>query len=207
MNKNLDKNNYLVIEDFITPERAKELYKKLKSDSKEYPQYFTTDHQAPNSIAIYDYSWFVELLVEKTPLLTKLMKEPMLPTYSYSRIYSKGEELVKHTDRPACEISLTLHLGSDGTKWPIYFTAPDGEVVSVVLKPGQAVMYKGMVSEHWRDKFKGNHYAQVFLHYVRAHGEHSDCYFDKNQQTSQPTNPIDLIQFLTDEEKKQYNIK
>jgi hypothetical protein len=36
----------------------------------------------------------------------------MLPTYSYARIYANGDELKKHRDRPACEVSVTLHLGS-----------------------------------------------------------------------------------------------
>jgi hypothetical protein len=107
----------------------------------------------------------------------------MLPTYSYARYYRKGETLEKHTDRPACEVSITLHLGSDRTPWPIYFTKPNGEVVSVELKAGQAVIYLGIISEHWRDEFKGQEYVQVFLHYVRSRGEYADHYFDKVRKT------------------------
>jgi alkylated DNA repair dioxygenase AlkB len=131
---------------------------------------------------MYDYKWFVHLLLARLPIMNELMQELMLPTYSYARIYAKDDELKKHKDRPACEVSVTLHLGSDGSKWPIWFTKPNGETVSYDLEPGQAVVYLGMVSEHWRDKFEGNEYAQVFLHYVRFGGEHWDVYFDKKKK-------------------------
>jgi hypothetical protein len=178
MNQQLLENNYLIIDDFISLERAKSLYDAFKKDSEGYPQYFQKDDQCPNSLALYDYKWFVELLVEKTPFMSNIMQEPMLPTYSYARIYSNNEKLLKHKDRPACEISVTLHLGGD-KDWEIYFTKPNNDEVSVILKPGQAVIYLGMVSTHWREAFEGTNYGQVFLHYVRLHEENWIYYFDK----------------------------
>jgi hypothetical protein len=72
-----------------------------------------------------------------------------------------------------------LHLGSDGTSWPICFTKPDGEVVSKDLKPGEAVIYLGCISEHWRENaFVGKEYGQVFLHYVRSKGKYVNHCFD-----------------------------
>lgn len=175
----LDRDNYVVIDDFIPAEKAAEYYEVFKSDSKKFPEVFSKDPQCPKSPAIYDYRWFVELLVDRTPTMSMILGEPALPTYSYARIYTKGEILEKHIDRPACEVSVTLHLGSDGTEWPIYFTKPDGTIASATLKPGQAVVYSGIISEHWRTKFKGTHYGQVFLHYVKSRGENWICYFDK----------------------------
>ena len=31
----------------------------------------------------------------------------LIPTYSYARIYKKGDILKRHKDRPSCEISTT----------------------------------------------------------------------------------------------------
>ena len=45
-------------------------------------------------------------------------------TYSYARIYKKGDILARHKDRYSCEISTTLNLGGD--TWPI-FLEPSGE--------------------------------------------------------------------------------
>jgi len=172
-------NNYVIIDNFISEEKAKELYSYFKEEAVKNPQGFTPDPQCPKSLAIYDFRWFVELLVDKIPFMSEVLEEPMFPTYSYARIYANKEVLKKHKDRHACEVSVTLHLGSDGTDWPIWFTKPNGEQVSYNLKPGQGVIYLGMISEHWRDAFQGQEYSQVFLHYVRGRGENWVCYFDK----------------------------
>lgn len=179
MNEYLKENNYVAIDNFLTEQEAKELYETFRNDSTNQSNLFTHDSQCPLSLAKYDYRWFVNLLVARLPVMHEVMGELMLPTYSYARVYANGEVLEKHIDRPACEVSVSLHLGSDGTEWPIYFTKPNGETIGVEMKPGQAVIYLGMISEHWRNEFKGEHYGQVFLHYVKAQGEHWNCYFDK----------------------------
>ena len=175
-------NNYVLIDNFITPEKANELYMYFKQEAAKNPEAFSYDIQCPKSLSIYDFRSFVELLIEKIPFISQVIEQPAFPTYSYARIYANNEILKKHKDRPACEISVTVHLGSDGTEWPIWFTKPNGEQISYNLKPGQGVIYLGMKSEHWRDAFKGQEYGQVFLHYVRGRGEHWDCYFDKKKK-------------------------
>jgi len=175
-------NNYLVIDNFITEDRAKELYQLFKNEANTNPKAFYHDPKCPRSLCIYNFRWFLELLIEKTPFMSEILEEPMLPTYSYARIYANQEILTKHKDRHACEISVTLHLDSDGTEWPIWLTKPDGEQVSHKLKSGQAIIYLGMISEHWRDVFQGQEYGQLFLHYVRSRSENWIYYFDKFQQ-------------------------
>ena len=175
-------NNYVVIDNFIPEEKARELHNYFKEEAAKNPEAFTHDPQCPKSLAMYDFRWFVELLIDKVPFMSEILEEPMFPTYSYARIYANQEVLKKHKDRHACEVSVTLHLDSDGTEWPIWFTKPNGEQVSYSLKSGQAAIYLGMISEHWRDAFQGQEYAQVFLHYVRGRGENWMCYFDKFQK-------------------------
>jgi hypothetical protein len=177
--KALLKDNFIIVENFISKENAVGLYKHLKDEYIAHPELFGVDAQCPKSISIYNYRWFLELLIYKISFMADIMEEPMFPTYSFARIYKNGEVLTKHTDRPACEISVTMHLDSDGTPWPINFTKPDGEVVSIELKPGQAAIYLGEISEHWRDEFKGQEYGQVFLHYVRGRGCNWEHYFDR----------------------------
>jgi len=179
MNNELEANNYIVVDNFITPEKAKELYNIFFHDLKTNPQIFTKDPQCPQSFAVYNYQHFVKLLCEKVSFMSAIMNEPMLPTYSYARIYQHGEVLTKHTDRPSCEISVTLNLGSDHP-WNIYMTKPNEESVGIDLKPGQAIIYQGMISEHWRDAYEGNNYGQVFLHYVKGDGIYWNHYGDRN---------------------------
>lgn len=178
MIKELIDNNYIFIDNFISIEEASDLYKKFLKDIELYPNDFYKDIQCPKSLSIYNYKLFLDLLVTKINFMNEVVGEHLLPTYTYARLYSKGEKLEKHVDRPACEISVTLNIGGD-KDWDIYFTKPNKEIVNKTLKVGQAIIYLGTNSEHWRNKFNGNHYGQVFLHYVRLNGPYWKYCFDK----------------------------
>jgi hypothetical protein len=176
MNQTLIDNNYLVVPGFISKERVESLRQEfyvLERDGG-----WEKDFQAPNSPAIYNFKPFLELLCEKTPEVSSLIQETVLPTYCYARIYKGPEVLVRHRDRPACEVSLTLHLGGD-VEWPIFIQKPDGTEISVLLNPGDAMLYLGCIADHWREQYTGVEYAQVFMHYVRSNGPNSWAYFDK----------------------------
>jgi len=118
------------------------------------------------------------LLMRTLPIMEKKTGLKLNPTYSYARIYKAGDILERHKDRFSCEISTTLNLGGDS--WPIHLEpkknvgAPDGKKLTyssnnkgilVNLKPGDMLVYRGMELEHWREEFKGDNCAQVFLHY------------------------------------------
>jgi hypothetical protein len=178
MNKTLQENNYIFVDNFISKEESQNLYKQFKKDIEDFPNDFIADCQCPKSFAMYNYKLFLELLINKISHVSELIDEPVMPTYSYARLYQKGEVLKKHIDGKVCEISVTLNLGGD-KDWEIFFTKPNGEQVPVNVKPGQAAIYLGRESIHWREEFKGKEYAQVFLHYVRNNGPYWRYYFDK----------------------------
>jgi len=179
MNSALLKNNYILITNFISTERANA----LAIEYKNYSEQTNTlgDLQAPNSYSNYNYISFLELLCEKTPEVSSLLGETVLPSYAYSRVYKNGSVLEKHVDRDACEISFTIHLGGD-KPWLIWIETPTGEKRSVSLNPGDAMIYLGREAPHWRNKYDGEWYAQIFLHYVQSRGDCSYAYFDKCQQ-------------------------
>lgn len=179
MNNFLIENNYIVVENFLDPKKALELHEDFKAEILRSPNQFVKDVQCPKSLATYNYHPFVELLVGATPFMQDIVGEIMLPTYAYARQYRNGDVLTPHTDRGACEVSITLHLGSDGVEWPIYVRKPDGSVAEIKMTPGQAVIYLGCVAEHWRNVYEGDEYGQVFLHYVRSRGPNGKYFFDK----------------------------
>jgi Rps23 Pro-64 3,4-dihydroxylase Tpa1-like proline 4-hydroxylase len=211
MNELLKKQNYIILPNFISQERAENLGKEYKDYC--YDNNIDNDPQAPNSHSSYNYISFLELLCEKTPEVSKILEESVLPTYCYSRVYKKGSVLDKHTDRDACEISLTLNLNGD-FPWPIWIKTPEGKEKFVSLNPGDAMLYLGRIAEHWRDEYCGEYYTQVFLHYVKSRGECSYAYFDKDKTNE---NKIKESLHLTEKEndselKKEstkiiYNIK
>ena len=171
-------NSFLVLPKYIGMREAASLYADFIALAK--TDTLVKDFQAPNSPAIYNHLPFLELLCNKSADVGAAIEETVLPTYCYARVYPHGEVLHKHTDRPACEISLTLHLGGD-REWPIYVEKPTGESVALTLAPGDAVLYLGCIAPHWRDRYEGTHYAQVFLHYVRSKGPNAWAFFDKRQ--------------------------
>ena len=154
------------------------------------------DKQIPGAYSKYA-DWVMETLLQFVrPIMKAKTGMDLVPTYSYTRLYEKGNILYRHKDRPSCEISTTLHLGGD--PWPIYLDptgannivsgsetttiikpgAPKG--VRVDLKVGDMLIYSGCELEHWREPFEGNVCSQVFLHYNHAKGPYAKTnLFDK----------------------------
>ena len=88
-------------------------------------------------------------------------------------MYTKFAVLKKHKDRPSCEISVTVHIGSDNTPWPIYM---DGKPMDT--KPGDAVIYLGVEDTHHRNMLDSDYHSQVFLHYVDKNGPYKKYHKD-----------------------------
>jgi hypothetical protein len=114
------------------------------------------------------------LMVTKHKLMEKETGLQLLPTYSFWRMYSYLADLKKHTDRPSCEISVTVKINSCGVKWPIFIGGKE-----IDLQNGDGVIYKGCDVDHWREEFQGDWHAQTFLHYVNKNGPHKEWHKDK----------------------------
>lgn len=120
------------------------------------------DPQVPNTYSCYGDIAMETLLKYIKPIMEKVTKLKLVETYSYARIYKKGDILERHKDRPSCEVSNTLNLGGD--LWDIFLKSSNKEH-KIRLSPGDMLVYSGCELEHWREPFKGKDCAQVFLHY------------------------------------------
>ena len=133
------------------------------------------DEQIPETYSHYADVAMETLLVKLKPLMEKESGLKLNETYSYARIYKKGDELKRHKDRYSCELSTTLNIGGD--EWPIYLE-PSGEEgtegTKVILNQGDMLIYKGCDVEHWREAFEGENCGQVFLHYNDASDEKAE---------------------------------
>ena len=196
-----EKNHYLVIKEAIDPKVANFVYNYFLMKKQVARTFFDTrfispfttewgvwnDEQVPNTYSHYADTAMETLLLNVQPKMEKLTGLKLNPTYSYARIYKKGDVLHRHKDRFSCEISTTMNLGGDD--WPIYLEnkknvgIPDGKKITVTsdnkgtkinLKPGDMLVYKGMILEHWREVFLGDNCAQVFLHYNDVKSKDAD---------------------------------
>jgi hypothetical protein len=128
-----------------------------------------------------------------TPAIRKITGLDLVPTYAYTRIYQKGDVLRVHTDREACEHSLSLTLEySDGLRWPLDMGRDRHEhgyplqdtfgglpYVSLRMNAGDAVLYKGFHHAHGRLIPNPNRWsAHMFLHWVNRKGPFADQAFD-----------------------------
>ena len=117
--KAFEKNRYIYLSGAVPRDECERLTQymfKLKEEGK-----LIKDEQCPLSHSVYGDPELDAVLAKLVPNLSNQLGVELLPTYTYARIYEPGEVLVKHKDRPSCEISGTLTLGFDPGSgiWPI----------------------------------------------------------------------------------------
>lgn len=150
-----------------------------------------------DAIEIYalQYPPMLTFLWGLTPRIAQATGCALLPTYAYFRLYQRGDVCRIHTDRPACEhsVSLTIAYG-DETPWPLSVAtvadpvpqpvvrADFGQTAfgSVAMQPGDGVLYQGVHHRHGRLEPNPNAWsAHLFLHWVDANGRYKDQAFDR----------------------------
>jgi alkylated DNA repair dioxygenase AlkB len=174
-------NGFLLLPNFIDREEAIEIGNNYLNFARKYniKRYsLTVCDQRVASDEYINYKPIFHLLNSKIEYLSGIVEEPLLPTYSYIRTYKTGNHLTPHRDKEACEISLTLHMTSDdNSEYPFYIESLKKERKSIILEPGDAILYLGSEVLHGRPKYvTGYRYVQSFLHYVRANGEFKECH-------------------------------
>ncbi len=173
-NEQFDKDGYFVIRNLWDPE---ELYHPVPNIRGQLNYYdnnldnFThceVENQVEGSIARYWYPQYRNIHIGIRKKLEEVIGRKLYNTYYYDRFYFPGQALTIHTDRDACEISVTMHISTnlpdDLKDWPIKIKTPDtytdknktsisipGEERSCILQPGDGVLYKGCERPHWRD--------------------------------------------------------
>lgn len=185
LKKTFEEQGYVLVKNFIPKETARYL--------NEYLKFSTIAHQlSGNTQAIKGDEQVIgsytrghgDLALDS---LMKMMKPKMeevtglqlFPTYTYARIYKAGNYLAHHTDRPSCEVSITIRLSAsdDRYNWPIWMKESEYE-----LDDGDGVVYRGCDLDHWREVCEapeGWTMGQVFMHYVDANGPYAEYKYDK----------------------------
>src|ERR1043166_3335719 len=94
---------------------------------------FSSDRQCPLSLSLGHDPAFDALLNSLCPNISSLIGAKLAPTYSYTRIYGRGDSLRKHLDRPACEISATIcvEIPSGQLPSPLFLQMNNSEVIEV----------------------------------------------------------------------------
>ncbi len=135
------------------------------------------------------YPPMLQFLWGLTPIVSQLVGRDLLPTYDYFRIYREGDVCMVHSDRQACEHSLSMTLDySDGAPWDLEVgterTEPSARVTDdfgaepyagIAMEVGDAVLYQGVHHRHGRMTPNPNGWsAHLFLHWVDRDGPYRD---------------------------------
>ncbi len=104
---------------------------------------------------------------------SEIAGERVVPSYVFFASYLPGAVLKPHTDRAACEVSISLQIDylpdpEGASPWPLYLDV-GGRPVAVSLGLGDGLVYRGRELCHWRDALPAGHSStSLFLHYVPA---------------------------------------
>ena len=199
-NESFEKNGYLFLPALVANPNdmycapplnhdGKRLTGQLTYLRKDKAHYECDEKQVQGSLARYNVPMYKELHYSVRKAVENKLGMDLIPTYFYDRFYYVGQQLKRHSDRPACEVSVTLQISTNSDKpWPIWFERPDGSESCVLMKNGDAAVYKGCEREHWRDPLESKYskvknlwrtfkkeeddtyHHQIFLHYVNSQG-------------------------------------
>ena len=212
-----ERNGYIIIKNLYDPKELFHPVPKLRGQlsyrSKDLDDFVHTDVEAQveGSVARYWHPQYRDAHTKIRLILEQAIGRKLYNTYYYDRFYFPGQALTIHADRPACEISVSVHVSTNlKENWPIWIKTPDvfadnskmnlvskGENRFVDLEPGDGMVYKGCERPHWRDpmpglletsieKAKGNsdyllYYHQIFFHYVLQDGQRAHHAWDMSK--------------------------
>jgi hypothetical protein len=133
---------------------------------------FSNDSECPSSLSLGGDAALDAVLEWIRPEVSRLVGFDLAPTYSYTRQYAKGEVLTRHTDRDACEISVTASIQIPKGAGPsvVLLKPPTLDETKVEMFEGDGCVYAGTEVEHWRERFRVGGYIQLFLHFIAKHG-------------------------------------
>ena len=212
-NETFDKNGFLVLQNLYDPQelfhpvldiRGQLNYRSNKLDDFVH---IKEEEQVQGSLARYWHPQYRKIHSDIRLIIEKQIGRKLYNTYYYDRFYFPGQELKKHTDRAACEISISVHVSTNiKGYWPFFIKTPyifdesqectkvkklinTGDIMAVNLNPGDGILYKGCERPHWRDRMPGTfemmsegdqlYYHQIFFHYVLQDGIRAHHAWDK----------------------------
>jgi len=143
----------------------------------------------------YQYPPLLGFLWGLTPRIAEAAGADLLPTYAYFRLYQHDDVCRIHSDRLACEHSLSLTVAyANDLPWEFSVATQKNEALdpsikedfdespfgSVAMQPGDGVLYQGTHHRHGRLRPNPNAWsAHLFLHWVDRNGPYKEQAFDR----------------------------
>jgi hypothetical protein len=187
------RNGFVVVRKLLPAERAAALRAHLEEMCARGRMFMSGDPWVPNTPSIFGDLELDHLMESLRPAIQACTGLTLHPTYTYARIYQKGDVLKPHIDRTASEIALSINLGQDppDQPWALNLKGKGRPSTAAVMMPGDVVLYRGMEMVHWREPYEGNRMAQAFIFYVDANGPHAGEKLDRRAYLGEAYNHVE----------------
>jgi len=172
MTPSLQHNGFLAVQGLLAPPWAHAIYQTLLL--RHWRGETVPDSQFPTSSAVAGDVLTDVMLLQLQPRVEQAAGCALLPTYGYARVYFQGDVMMRHVDRPSCEISVAIHLGRSGGEGGLWFQPG----CHLPLEVGDGAVFLGSEIGHWRETFEGQTLGEMYLHYVRKDGPQAGLAFD-----------------------------
>ena len=201
----LERNGYYFVKDLCDPE---ELYHPVPRE-RGFIRYFgkidrfdhsPEDPQVPGSLSRNGHPQYKKIHSKLRKKVEEVVGRNLSKSYYEDRYYFEGHSLKEYISNDACEISVVFHVSSNLEEpWPLWIKTPDsyvdeqksailvpGDECSIILQPGDGLIYKGCERPLWRDTLpvtkkklfnfgskKEFYYHELKFHYVLTDGQRS----------------------------------
>ena len=110
-----------------------------------------------------------------TPFVSKILNKELIPTFCFTRMYFGGSKLDFHTDREACEITVShCHYGNP---WKIFVLEDE-----FITEKGVSLCYEGAKKSHGRVAPTLNKALYSFYHWVEKGGKYDELKYDESEK-------------------------
>jgi len=105
--------------------------------------------------------------------VSDMVRRVVVPSYSYLAFYQGGAVLDPHTDRDACEYTLSVCIDATPDPhtygaWPLQLMTADGPV-ALTQGVGDGLLFRGRELTHWRERLpEGYTSSSILFHFVDA---------------------------------------
>ena len=131
------------------------------------------DEQTSRRYVAYDEPVTQFFHRQLTRIVSDMVRRVVVPSYSYLAFYQGGAVLEPHTDREACEYTLSVCIDATPDPqtygaWPLNLMTADGPV-AVTQGIGDGLLFRGRELTHWRDRLPDGYTASsILFHFVDA---------------------------------------
>lgn len=170
-------------------------YKKIKNfleyDFVEFIQdYFVlktnvTIDCSDNQDSFFNYFYYSDFLIETVlnnscDSIKQIVGLNLVPSYSYSGIYTKGDEIFNHKNKPSEQFEGFLFLGSENDKDKIFLSKNDdcSDFIEEELQPGDLFLFDGLKYWHWMEPLANSSSIRSFLYFVEDNKENENLIYD-----------------------------